>query len=160
MTVFACVNFWWQWLMWGSAASAWHCWCVWRLSLSADRQCSNMSGIILTHQPSDCMTSVLLALPQDNPSSIYTEQVKIKILSSTILHSQSISYSSRWLHPFFLFFLLFFLFAPAGRQLNIAHISIKPLCSIKFKAIIHCMPEIAVLTVPVPVNQNSDEREV
>lgn len=47
-----------------------------------------------------------------------------------------------------------------GRQLNTAHIPIKPLCPIKFIAIIQSMAEIAELTAPVPVNQNSDEREV
>ena len=57
--LFACVNLWWVWLMRGSVASTWCCWCVWRLFLSVDRQCGNMSGIILTHQPTDCMTSTL-----------------------------------------------------------------------------------------------------
>lgn len=54
--VFASVNFWWAWLMWGSVASSQCCWCVWKLSLSADGQFGNVNGTAPTHQTSHCVT--------------------------------------------------------------------------------------------------------
>lgn len=94
-----------------------------------------------------------LTLPQDTSSSIYIKQVKIKILPAP---SSTVSHLSTCLE------VVSFLFAAAlaDSVQNIAHIPIKPLCTTKFKAIIHSMPEIADLTEPVPLNQRSDEREV
>lgn len=116
-----------------------------------------MSGIILTHQPTDCMTSTLmLTRPasgqfikylykagKDQDSLCPVLQVVISLLCFEVVSSS-----------------LLFAAALVDSVLNIAQIPIKPLCTIKFKAIIHNMPEIAVLTVPVPLNQRSDEREV
>ena len=95
-----------------------------------------------------------LILPQDNSSSIYTKQVKIRILpglSCTVIPLLC----PKVVSPF-----LLFAAALLDIALNIGHIPIKPRCTTKFNAIIHNMPEIAVLTVPVPLNQRSDEREV
>lgn len=125
MTVFTCVNVWWVWLKWGDRASTQWCWCVWRLSLSVDRQCGNMSGIALTHQPTDCMTSALRFTHPAlrHSSSIYTEQVKI-ILAAT-------SFTGIEVAPSFLLFVA----SLVDSTQNIAHIPIKPLCATKFKAL-------------------------
>lgn len=116
--------------------------------MSVDRQCGNMSGITLTHQPTDCVTSALrLTRPAlRHSSSIYTEQVKIILSATSFTVGEAVPSS------------LLFVAALVERTQNIAHIPIKPLCTTKFKAIIHNMPEIGVQTVPVPLDQCSDER--
>lgn len=93
-------------------------------------------------------------MPQDNSSSIYTKQVKLKILPA-LPQSVMLPLCLEVVSSF-----LWFLADLVASVLNIGHIPIEPLCTIKFRAIIHNMPEIAVLTVPVPLNQRSDEREV
>lgn len=72
-----------------SVASAWHRWCVWRLSLSVDRH-------VVTWVARYWLISLLIArllpwdwlvLPRDNSSSIYEEQIKIRTpsaLASTV----------------------------------------------------------------------------
>lgn len=70
------------------------------------------------------------------------------------LHWVRLNTDLRWLH-------LFLLLVPV--VVDSWTLPIYPLslfCSIKFIAIIQRMAEIAELTAPVPVNQNTDEREV
>lgn len=133
---------------------AWRCWCVWRLFVSEVTWVA--SHWLISHLSDSSPAPPSSCLKMDR-QVFYTEQVRIIPFASFSGHSPLYFVLER-----FHFFFFFCVFAAAllSSSHNIARIPIEPLCTTKFKAIFHNMPEIAVQTLAVLQRRCLDEQEV